>query len=226
MGLLRTRLRILDSLWIISRKKVVYGDKTLFWKDFWFGLSCFQVLFPNLYQLKSQKKSLVGNRIKRSEDGNLEFLWQWKRRMAQGIETEEYMHMLDILNSYRFTDNEDQWVWAGSGNGTDDQFSVRSMRNLLHKSSAPVHDGRPFKWIKWVPPKVVTFVWRMAFGKIPLSTLLINRGVPITSTSCIFCGTLDETVGSGRIVYNVPLAVKKKKRSGSISMMPRRCSRD
>ncbi|KAK1439007.1 hypothetical protein QVD17_04822 [Tagetes erecta] len=46
------------------------------------------------------------------------------------------------INGYIFADDEDQWVWAGSGNGSDDLFSIKSMKNLLHKSSASVHSGR------------------------------------------------------------------------------------
>lgn len=42
-------------------------------------------------------------------------------------------------------------------------FTLEYIRRLLHKSSS-VHDERPLISIKWVPPKVVTFARRTAFG--------------------------------------------------------------
>lgn len=55
------------------KKKVNKVDKTLFWLDKWVGNRTLKVAFPNLYELKREKRCTVEDRVKTTR---LE--WNWK----------------------------------------------------------------------------------------------------------------------------------------------------
>ncbi|XP_023732085.1 uncharacterized protein LOC111879884 [Lactuca sativa] len=81
-----------------------------------------------------------------------------------------------------------KWTCPLSSNGN---YQVNTLRRKLDSCSS-VDIGR-FEWVKEIPIKVSTFIWRAKQERIPTSVALSKRGVNVTSTMCYHCGEVEET---------------------------------
>lgn len=70
-----------------------------------------------------------------------------------------------------------KWTCPLSSNGN---YQVNTLRRKLDGCSS-VDIGR-FEWVKEIPIKVSTFIWRAKQERIPTSVALSKRGVNVTST--------------------------------------------
>ncbi|CAH1423694.1 unnamed protein product [Lactuca virosa] len=69
---------------------------------------------------------------------------------------------------------------------TTGDYQVNALRKKLD-NCIQVNIGR-FEWVKEVPIKVNTFIWRAKQGRIPTTEALATRGVNVNSTTCCHCG--------------------------------------
>ncbi|KAK1439226.1 hypothetical protein QVD17_05042 [Tagetes erecta] len=85
---------------------------------------------------------------------------------------------------------EDKWNWLEEDNG---KYSSKSLRGLLENNRLPV-DLNPMEWLRWIPLKVLCFVWRARLNRIANKVLLQHRGVPMDSVECSSCfGEIEDT---------------------------------
>lgn len=86
-----------------------------------------------------------------------------------------------------------------------DGFSVAALRIRIDRSPHFVSDGI-FPWIKWVPFKVLCFVWRARLSRIPSAVALIRRNVRLDSPWCGGCVAGIEN--SDHLLVGCPYAVR------------------
>ncbi|XP_023729370.1 uncharacterized protein LOC111877058 [Lactuca sativa] len=82
-------------------------------------------------------------------------------------------------------------TWS-CGLTTDGEFNVKALRVRL-QTQEPVGIGK-FLWVKQVPLKVTSFIWRARLGRILAVVELIKRAVMVDSNICQQCGNAEEKV--------------------------------
>ncbi|GKD33073.1 RNA-directed DNA polymerase, eukaryota [Tanacetum coccineum] len=73
-----------------------------------------------------------------------------------------------------------------------DEFSVKSVRNLIDASLLPKSDV-PTRWVKLIPIKVNIIAWRIRLDRLPTRMNLSSRGLEIPSIICSLCNEAAET---------------------------------
>ncbi|KAJ0491837.1 putative RNA-directed DNA polymerase [Helianthus annuus] len=158
------------------------GDSISFWLDPWVACEPLKDLFPCLFQIESQKKCRISNRIFRGS-GQEKFAWGWKRSPGPGTELEELSGLSSLLESFSISDRKDKWVWLGDG---AEEFSVKAVKQTFMKGRV-LSDGPRFEWCKWVPAKCNIFAWRANLNRIPSVEALRKRNIFIQDEACGFC---------------------------------------
>nr|KAJ0211295.1 hypothetical protein LSAT_V11C400159080 [Lactuca sativa] len=49
------------------------------------------------------------------------------------------------------------------------------------------------EWMKEIPIKFLSFIWRASLGRIPAATELAKRGITVESIQCGYCMAMDES---------------------------------
>lgn len=160
--------------------------KILFWKDIWCGNIPFQLKFPTLYNLEKIKCCTLLDRF--SVNG---FTWNWKHPLSNLNELDE------ILSLYRDIESLDGLVPSNYGfrflPSSSGDYLVSSMRKIID-SKFILYKGPVIRWTNLAPLKARCFVWRAMLGRIPVQSLLHERGVSSSSQICVLCGNENETV--------------------------------
>ncbi|KAM0042518.1 putative reverse transcriptase zinc-binding domain-containing protein [Helianthus debilis subsp. tardiflorus] len=120
----------------------------------------------------------------------IEWSWDWMREPRSTQETEEWENLFGILGSSRGSGKEDSWKWLGDDSGS---FSVASVRGRLHED-LETSNNYVMKWSKWIPSKCSIFMWRAEMNRLPTLDTLKRRNIQVDSSTCIICGTNEETV--------------------------------
>lgn len=158
----------------------------LFWKDIWCGNTSFQTKFPALYNLEKSKGCSLFDRI--SANG---FTWNWKHSPASIIELNEIFHLykeMELVSNLPHSKFGFCFLLSSSG-----EYVVKSMRHLID-SSLITYKGPSIFWTNLTPLKVRCFVWRAMLGRIPVQSLLLDRGIASLSQDCVLCHSEVETV--------------------------------
>ncbi|KAD7117550.1 hypothetical protein E3N88_04818 [Mikania micrantha] len=184
----------------IIRRQVGDGSKTLFWKQSWFGQYSFKQVFPNLFALEKHKNCKVSQRIRQDSGGILGFNWEWRRTNLNSNLSDECSDLEEMIRSYPFKDGSDTWVWNGEVNG---EFSTHSCRAWFNNQCWRIPSVNTM-WLKWVPAKVNSFVWRVSLNRVPVRVNLLARGVTIPTSGCPLCSNDDEDVD--HLFFNCPVA--------------------
>ncbi|KAF5789658.1 putative RNA-directed DNA polymerase [Helianthus annuus] len=164
------------------RAAVGNGLGTYFWLDCWASDVPLSVTFPALFQLESNKKALVADRIK-VQAGVRFVAFSWVRCPYQHQEIKELMDLSSILDKINITGEVDMWKWVMDTTGT---FSVRGLRQLLRPN--PVGGmGQTHYWNKWCPIKVNFLTWRLRLCRLPTKEALARRNIQLNNTDCVFC---------------------------------------
>ncbi|KAK1419926.1 hypothetical protein QVD17_29367 [Tagetes erecta] len=103
--------------------------------------------------------------------------WRLKPILAQDLRDLE-----DSLSDYIFRDGDDGWIWHGECSGL---FSTWSSRMQLRKAHISIPCDS-ISWLRWIPPNVLTFIWKVDLDRIPVSSSLIQRGVLNIAPNCFF----------------------------------------
>ncbi|XP_052627091.1 uncharacterized protein LOC128133622 [Lactuca sativa] len=174
------------------------GNNTLFWYDHWIGDNSLKSKYPNLFELESQKRCRVADRV-----GSRNHKWKWKVRPAtRGLESEVNDLNRDVSN-VQLKSGMDQWRCNLSSDGI---FSVATVRQLVDKLHTVCSVAPAITWNKLIPIKVICLVWRAAQLRIPIATALERRGIAVSSTLCCSCIGSPECVD--HVLINCPFAHK------------------
>ena len=169
------------------RRKVGNGLKTFFWLDKWAGPRPFNLIFPRLYSIATNKQAKV--RDYGYWDGSR---WIWNFSWARSFrprDEEEWGNLLSHLNNvYLSLDNEDSHVWHPHPSGS---FSVKSLTLEFAKSAAPTPcpSIRPMRiWAGLIPPRIELFLWLALLGKINSREKLLKlKIIEVHEAECPLC---------------------------------------
>jgi hypothetical protein len=74
----------------------------------------------------------------------------------------------------------------------NENFVVKEVRKLIEASILPSL-GSATRWSNLVPKKVNIFVWRLLLDRLPVKSVLCERGLHIPLLGCVFCSETLET---------------------------------
>ncbi|KAJ9553756.1 hypothetical protein OSB04_017801 [Centaurea solstitialis] len=159
------------------------GNNTLFWHDRWVGSIPLKSIFPDLFELESNKFCTIASRAMRNDNGSLSWVWSWSNVGEASSFSSQVTALENLIQHVNLDDDEDTWRWEGDPSGS---FSVNSFRSIIDLLSIPSNSNRRF-WNKWLPPRVNCFIWRLFLNRIPTRSNLSSRGVTLSSTTCPLC---------------------------------------
>ncbi|KAG4963031.1 hypothetical protein JHK82_039705 [Glycine max] len=156
--------------------KVGRGDQILFWEDSWVDDGTpLKDQFPELYRISSQRNLIVADTGSFSENG-WEWNLSWRRNLfdnEMGIASKFIEHITTIrLNSNLM----DTWVWRAETNGI---FSTKSAYQVI-KAEQPYevqHLGFHQLWDIKIPPRALSFAWRLLWDRLPTKDNLSRRQI-------------------------------------------------
>nr|GEV76245.1 RNA-directed DNA polymerase, eukaryota, reverse transcriptase zinc-binding domain protein [Tanacetum cinerariifolium] len=139
------------------KKKVGNGAHTLFWKDSWITDSPLRQTYSRLYALKSVKHVSIADKL-----GDVSLIDSFRRAPRDGLEEEQYLSLVDLVDSVILSNSNDRWVWTLDSAG---EFTVKSARTFIDDSLLPTV-GSPTRWPKVVPIKINIFAWKVSLDKL------------------------------------------------------------
>ncbi|XP_006603334.2 uncharacterized protein [Glycine max] len=166
-------------------KKVVHK---LPWAD---GGVPFKERFSELYQISSQRLHSVEDMGYFSEHG-----WEWNfswRRNLFDSEMGVASTFLETIAAIRICGTlKDTWLWGAEPNGI---FSTKSAYNLIKAEQLLEDQDSGFHqlWDLKVPPKVLSFAWRLLWDRLPTKDNLSRRQIQLDNDLCPLCQTQPET---------------------------------
>ncbi|XP_022004181.1 uncharacterized protein LOC110901683 [Helianthus annuus] len=126
----------------------------------------------------------------RSNNGNIVWDWAWTRVPNSEEEKSEMEELVNMLQQWPISSNEDVWFWSGS---EQNDFQVKEVRRSLTQQVDLNESVFSFFWNKWTTKKSLMFVWRAIEEKIPTASALAHRGMNLAGTICKTCGAAEET---------------------------------
>jgi len=170
------------------RQLVENGKNTYFWSDVWVGEVSFKERFSRLFELTVSKWVSVFDMFHLGWGENGE-AWQWRLFVWGEEQLGELCLLLQTVILQ--VDKDDKWLWNLEKSNA---FSVRSAYNF--QTAQPIVDAPvdvKMLWHKDIPLKVVVFVWRLFWNKLPTKDNLLRRGVINNDSSlCLTgCGSLE-----------------------------------
>ncbi|KAH1265731.1 putative ribonuclease H protein [Glycine max] len=166
--------------------KLGSGDQILFWEDSWVGDGItLRDKYPELYQISSQKFQIVESMESFGEAG-----WEWEFSWRRNLFDNELGRASAFIEqATALSPNatlKDYWVWGADPKG----IFTTSTAYLCIKGDQPIgHLNRGFNqlWEIKVPPRALSFAWRLLWDRLPTKENLIRRQVVIENDLCTFC---------------------------------------
>ncbi|GAU36760.1 hypothetical protein TSUD_213250 [Trifolium subterraneum] len=117
-----------NKSWLVESmvRKVGNGNSTCFWSSLWIGETPLSLVFPRLFSLSNHKTSMV-REFSEQHGESWRWSFSWRRELFQWEEN-LVTRLKEILESFDFSLNEDEWIWKPDPEG---KFSVKSAYNLL-----------------------------------------------------------------------------------------------
>jgi len=166
------------------------GKNIYFWSDVLVGGVSFKERFSRLLELSVDKWVSVFDLFQLGWGVNGE-AWKWRRRLFAWEEEQVGELCLLLQNVILQVDKEDRWTWNLEKSNV---YTVRSAYNCQSAQLQIVDPGEvKLLWQKYVPLKVVIFVWRLLRNRLPTKDDLLRRGVLHTDTcQCVYgCGSTE-----------------------------------
>lgn len=164
------------------------GSTILFWLDRWCVEEPLARRFPSLFLLDKDKFCSVSDRVKINELGVV-WAWDWKRSPTNGIESNEWAAIRQVLGVPTLRVGADSWAWDLDCNG---MFSVSSIKRVIQESRFTIPEYK-FRWNSWIPKKVLIMAWRAELDRLPTRVNLLRRNIIVESVMCPICGDIPET---------------------------------
>ena len=141
--------------------------------------------YPKLYQISSQKFQTVASMESFGEAG-----WEWEFSWRRNLFDNELGRASAFIEqATTLSPNaalKDYWVWGADPKGI---FTTRTAY-LCIKGDQPIgYLNRGFSqlWEIKVPPRALSFAWRLLWDRLPTKENLIRRQVVIENDLCTFC---------------------------------------
>ena len=144
-----------------------------------------------LYSISSQRNHTAADMGSFSEDG-----WEWNllwRRNLFDHETEIASKFIDLISMTRLNSNlNDTWVWRADISGN---FSTKSAYQLLKDEQSSEVQYLAFRqlWDIKIPPRALSFAWRLLWDRLPTKDNLAKRQILINNDLCPFCNSKPES---------------------------------
>jgi len=170
-------LKIMQNLQV----EVGNGERTKFWEDKWLQEGALMSLYPQLYSISSQQKTVVAN-MGWYEGSMWKWVFVWTKELTQE-EGREVERMLSKIEKHNPVQNkEDVLLWKAKKCYTVKEFQKETTRGA-------VYDSIVCKvWMKLAPPKVEFFMWLALLGKLNTKEVLWKKGLlQVNQLNCPFC---------------------------------------
>lgn len=179
----------------IEQKIVIgVGNRLKFWQDRWCGDQPFQVTFPVLYAITTNREASVGSSL--AQQG-LEVRRGWDVRFIWDTNDQEVDLMADfihILESNTLSlESEDRMKQKLKRNG---DFDIYSFYNKLSPSLERCLESKG-------PQRISFFVWTIAWDKILTGDNLRHRGFDFVDY-CVMCMVLKTGLGQKLVLPPIP----------------------
>ena len=165
--------------------KVGRGDQFLFWEDPWADEGTpLKDQFPELFRISSQRLCRLGDVGFCSEN---EWVWNlsWRRHLFHN-EMETASKFIDQISAIKLNINlQDTWTWRAEPNGN---LSTKTAYQVIKSEQfyEGQHLGFQQLWEIKIPPKALTFAWRLLWDRLPTKDNLIKRQILIDNGLCPF----------------------------------------
>lgn len=172
------------------RRSVGNGRETSFWNSIWIGNEPLRLRFNRLFIISTDKESSLAEKGE-WQNGSWNWIWHWRRTLFQWEQT-LFTELLKVLDGFCPKDENDSWRWIRDPSGS---YSVHSAYAQINYNPNDVNDPLMMKlWTAKVPLKVVAFIWKAMYDRIPTRMNLLKRGVSFTGSdiNCGFCGVTTE----------------------------------
>lgn len=122
--------------------------------------------------------------------------WEWNfswRRNLFDSEMGVASTFLETIAAIRICGTlKDTWLWGAEPNGI---FSTKSAYNLIKAEQLLEDQDSGFHqlWDLKVPPKVLSFAWRLLWDRLPTKDNLSRRQIQLDNDLCPLCQTQPET---------------------------------
>ena len=182
------RVTASQVFWQNLKLMVGNGNKVRFWEDYWTQDRPLMLLFPELYELSSQRFYTINNMGWFEGD-----VWRWTLAW-QGELTQNEIHSLDSLSEILSQncprqDQVDTILWQNKN-----IFSVKELQRSVSKV-VEVDNIVCTVWKKLAPPKVEFFMWLALLGKLSTRQRLYEKGMlQEDQTSCPLCAVHPESL--------------------------------
>nr|GEU89014.1 RNA-directed DNA polymerase, eukaryota [Tanacetum cinerariifolium] len=142
----------------------------------------FYVRFPRIFALETDKPVFVAAKW---EAPSFEF--SFRCHVKDGVETEQWMDLLSLINTVSLSSSNDRWICDLNGEGV---YRVKDICYSLDNLFLPTSDIVT-RWIKVIPIKINVFVWRARLDRLSTRLNLSKRGVSLVSSLCPICNLED-----------------------------------
>ena len=169
--------------------KIHSGNQALFWEDVWLLNRSLSNEFPELYRCSLMHHQKVSSVVKLwLQDDFMPSLWL---QSPSNNLVDQITYISSLLRSMIFSSKEDVLVWVPA-NG---RFTTKDGYSILVKSDYSGHRFNVWSqiWNIKAPPKILAFLWKLAWGILPTKSFLNKRLTSVTDT-CTWCIITEETI--------------------------------
>ena len=172
--------------------KLGRGDQFLFWEDPWGDEGIpLKDQFPKLFRVSSQRELRVAEVGSWTENG---WVWNmsWRRHLFDN-ELQLASKFIDQIHATRLNINlKDTWIWRAEANG---DFSTKSTYQVLQSKldDQGQYVGFQQLWKIKIPPKALSFAWRLLWDRLPTKDNLVKRQIEVENDLCPFCHSQPES---------------------------------
>ncbi|RZB46515.1 Phosphoglycerate kinase [Glycine soja] len=116
--------------------------------------------------------------------------WEWKFSWRRNLFDNEMGIASDFLDQTAVINlnvlSKDSWVWGAASNGI---FSSKSAYLCIKAELSPADHQLGFcqLWDTKIPPRALTFAWRLLWDRLPTKENLSRRNVDLVNDLCPFC---------------------------------------
>ncbi|GJT59727.1 RNA-directed DNA polymerase, eukaryota, reverse transcriptase zinc-binding domain protein [Tanacetum coccineum] len=155
-----------------------------FWNERWYGDRTFKEMFLRVYALDVNKSCTISQRIRIK-------VWPsiFRRPPRGGAKSIQLDDLLDIICHVSLSDSVDGWKWELDISG----FLVSSTRSYIDDHTL-LGSFTSTRWLRCIPIKVNTFIWKLRLDKLPTLVNLDKIGIDVSSLLCPVCTAHVENV--------------------------------
>ncbi|GKE02138.1 RNA-directed DNA polymerase, eukaryota [Tanacetum coccineum] len=176
-----------EAMWVSIIKAIHRPCGNLDWDIMVGKSSTWLDCIRSISYLKGKGMDLYMCMKKKAGNGNDSLFWleNWlgEGERQGGAEAMQIEELTNLISSFEFVVEQDNWVWNLDGEGV---FSVSPARRFIDEGLC-VMEGSPTRWLKLIPIKVNVLAWRLASNKLPTGFNMSLRGLEVPSIDCPVC---------------------------------------